>query len=438
MREQLGYLLKDNLGRPTTVGSELRGAGATFLTMAYILPVNAGILAAVVGEQATGSLVACTALAAGVCCLLMGLTANVPIALASGMGLNALIAFNVASAAGGWQAAMGLVVIEGLVILALVLLGLREAVLAAIPRSLRLAIGAGIGLFIALIGLSNAGIVVQGVPAPPAGPLLAPGVVHQPTTAVALAGLVITAALMAWRVKGSLLLGIVAATAIAAAAGQVAWPTGWSWPSFEVALQADVLAALKWELVPLLFAVMMVDFFDTLGTATAIAEEGGLIDDQDRIPGARRLLIVDSLSASIGGLLGVSSVTCYIESAAGVAEGARTGLHSVFVGLLFLLAVFLAPLAAVVPACATAPALILVGFLMLRQLSELDFDRLDEAIPAFLTLLTIPMTFSIAHGIGYGFLSYVLIKLLTGRVGDLSLLMVGVAAAFGAYFWLAG
>ncbi|TWT77865.1 Guanine/hypoxanthine permease PbuG [Posidoniimonas polymericola] len=434
----LRYLLSDNLGRPTSVGVEARGALTTFLTMAYILPVNAGILAAAVGEEQQGSLVACTALAAGICCLLMGLVANAPIALASGMGLNALIAFNVAAAAGSWQAAMGLVVVEGLVILALVLLGMREAVLDAIPRSLRLAIGAGIGLFIALIGLSNAGIVVQGVPAPPAGPLLAPGDVREPATAIALAGLAITAALLAWRVKGALLLGILATTAIAAAAGQVAAPTGWGWPSFGVALQADVLGALKWELVPLLFAVMMVDFFDTLGTATAVAEEGGLLDERGRIPAARRLLAVDSLSASIGGLLGVSSVTSYIESAAGVAEGARTGLHAVFVGLLFLLAVFLAPLAAVVPAAATAPALILVGFLMLRQLAELDFERLDEAIPAFLTLLTIPLTFSIAHGIGYGVLAHVLIKLLRGRWSELNLLMFGIAAAFAAYFVLAG
>jgi AGZA family xanthine/uracil permease-like MFS transporter len=433
MQRVFGYLSRDILGRPTTFAAELRGAVATFLTMAYILPVNASILASAVGAEAMPSLVACTALAAGVCCLLMGFIANVPIALASGMGLNALVAFSVAQQAGSWQAAMGLVVIEGVLILALVLLGLREAVLEAIPRSLRLAIGAGIGLFIALIGLSNAGVVVQGVPAPPAGPLLAAGNVSNPTTAISLAGFAITAALLACRMKGTLILGIAATALMAWAAGLVSLPCDWGWPSFDVAFQADIVGALKWELVPLLFAIMMVDFFDTLGTATAISEEGGLHDEEGRIPGVRRLLAVDSISASIGGLLGVSSVTSYIESAAGVAEGARTGLHSVFVGLLFLLAIFASPLAAAIPAAATAPALILVGFLMLRQIAELDFERLDEAIPAFITLLTIPMTFSIAHGIGYGVLSYVAIKLLTGRFRDVSFVLYVVAAVFAWY-----
>jgi AGZA family xanthine/uracil permease-like MFS transporter len=433
MQSVFGYLLRDVLGRPTTFAAELRGAVATFLTMAYILPVNASILSAAVGAEAMPSLVACTALAAGVCCLLMGFIANVPIALASGMGLNALVAFSVAQQAGSWQAAMGLVVIEGVLILALVLLGLREAVLEAIPKSLRLAIGAGIGLFIALIGLSNAGVVVQGVPAPPAGPLLAAGNVSNPTTAISLAGFAITAALLACRMKGTLILGIAVTALMAWAAGLVSLPCDWGWPSFDVAFQADIVGALKWELVPLLFAIMMVDFFDTLGTATAISEEGGLHDEEGRIPGVRRLLAVDSISASIGGLLGVSSVTSYIESAAGVAEGARTGLHSVFVGLLFLLAIFASPLAAAIPAAATAPALILVGFLMLRQIAELDFERLDEAIPAFITLLTIPMTFSIAHGIGYGVLSYVAIKLLTGRFRDVSFVLYVVAAVFAWY-----
>lgn len=434
MLKAFGYLLSDGLGRPTTVAAELRGAAATFLTMAYILPVNAGILSAAVGDDAAPSLVACTALAAGVCCLLMGLIANAPIALASGMGLNALIAFNVAQQAGGWRAAMGLVVLEGLLILALVLLGLREAVLRAIPKSLRLAIGAGIGLFIALIGLSNAGIVVQGVPAPPTGPLLAAGDAREPMTLVAIGGFVITAALLVCRVRGALLIGILASTLMAMATGQVDWPRGWGWPSFEAAFQADIGAALRWELVPVLFSLMMVDFFDTLGTATAIAEEGGLHDEEGRIPGVRRLLAVDSISASIGGLLGVSSVTSYIESAAGVAEGARTGLHTVFVGGFFLLAIFLSPLAASIPAAATAPALVLVGFLMLRQVTGLDFDRLEESIPAFVTLLTIPTTFSISHGIGYGFLSYALIKVLTGRFRDLGVLMYAITAAFAAYF----
>jgi adenine/guanine/hypoxanthine permease len=206
-------------------------------------------------------------------------------------------------------------------------------------------------------------------------------------------------------------------------------------PTFSAAFHADVIGALKWSATPpLLFAVIMVDFFDTIGTATAIAEEANLIDNEGRIPGIRAILLVDSLSAAIGGLLGASSVTCYIESASGVAEGARTGLHSVFVGIFFLIAIIAAPLAGIVPPSATAPALILVGFLMISQIAAIDFTDLEGAIPAFLTLLTIPLTYSIAHGIGYGFISFVAIKLLSGKLRQVHPLMYLVAAAFTAYF----
>jgi AGZA family xanthine/uracil permease-like MFS transporter len=329
---------------------------------------------------------------------------------------------------------MGLVVLDGLIVLALVLLGLREAVMNAIPKDLRLAIGAGIGLFIALIGLSNAGIVLQGIPAPPSGPLLSPGSARTPATALALVGLLLTATLMAWRFKGALVIGIVATTAFAIITKQVPLDFTWARPHFDVAFQVDLRGALKWHLMPLLFAVIMVDFFDTLGTATAIAEEADLHDASGKIPSLRRLLVVDSISASIGGLLGVSSNTAYIESAAGVAEGARTGLHSIFVGVLFLLAVFLAPLVQIIPPAATAPALILVGFLMMKQATGIDFEKLDTAIPAFITLITIPATFSIAHGVGYGFVAYAAIKLLTAKPQDVHPIMYATAAAFAAYF----
>jgi AGZA family xanthine/uracil permease-like MFS transporter len=354
-------------------------------------------------------------------------------ALASGMGLNAIVAYQLAgpSAAGTWQAAMGLVVLDGIVVLLLVLTGLREAVLHAIPRDLRLAIGAGIGLFIALIGLVKAGIVIPG-PAPDAP--LAYGNLHSPATAVALIGLLLTAVLVARRVRGALVIGILAGTAIALVWGVAKLPSGFGWPKFDILFKADIRGALRWELLPLLFSLVMVDFFDTLGTATGIAYQAGLYDDQGRIPSIRNILIVDSLSASIGGLCGVSSVTCYIESASGVAEGARTGLHSVFVGLMFLLAVFLAPVAGIVPAAATAPALILVGFLMIGQMASVDFAKLETAIPAFVTLLVIPMTYSIAHGIGYGFIVFVVIKMIGLKFKDVHPLMYAVAAAFAAYF----
>jgi AGZA family xanthine/uracil permease-like MFS transporter len=302
----------------------------------------------------------------------------------------------------------------------------------AIPRDLRLAIGAGIGLFIAFIGSINAKIVVYGS-AP--GPPVAPGHLNDPVTRTALLGLLLTAVLVANRVKGALVIGILATTAIAFAYGLTHLPTEFRAPTFAgAAFHADVLSAMKLKYVPLLFAVIMVDFFDTLGTATAVAEEAGLVDERGRIPGIRRILIIDSISASIGGLLGASSVTSYIESAAGVAEGARTGLHSVFVGIFFLLAIFLAPLAGVIPAAATAPALILVGFLMISQMARINFQDPQSAIPAFLILLTIPLTYSIAHGIGYGFIAYVVIKLISGRPKDAHALLYITAAAFAAYF----
>jgi AGZA family xanthine/uracil permease-like MFS transporter len=418
--------------RGSTVGRELRGAVATFLTMAYILFVNPTILSGSgMPPQAVASLGACTALAAGVCTILMGITSNFPIALASGMGLNAVVV-GIALKAGSWQIAMGLIVLDGLVTLILVASGLREAVMNAIPRSLRLATGAGIGLFIALIGLVNAKIVVAtGIPGAPLGP----GSWRNHETALALIGLLLTIVLMARRVTGSIVIGILVTTAIAFPFHLTQWPHAFPWPSFHAAFHADVIGAIKWHAMPpILFAVIMVDFFDTLGTATAIAEEADLMDDRGQIPGIRAILLVDSISASIGGMLGASSVTCYIESASGVAEGARTGLHSVFVGLFFLIAIIAAPVAGIVPAAATAPALILVGFLMLSQIAKIDFDDVEGAIPAFITLITIPLTYSIAHGIGYGFIAHVAIKLLSGKPREVHPLMYCVATAFAAYF----
>jgi AGZA family xanthine/uracil permease-like MFS transporter len=415
---------------------------ATFLTMAYILVANPAILASAgVPFEAA---VAATAAAAGVSSILMGLGANFPLALAPGMGLNAVVAFQLAPATGSWQVAMGLVVLDGLVVLALVLLGLREAVMEAIPIDLRRAIGVGIGLFIALIGAVNARLVI--VPAGTVAVLtrdasaILPPVTHgslrQPATAVAAVGLLLMALLVARRVNGAILIGIAFSTLVALAFGVTRLPEG-AWlrvPRFETFLQADVRAALSLSFVPLLLAVVMVDFFDTIGTVTAIADAGNLHDERGRIPRIRRILGIDAISASIGGLFGASSVTSYIESAAGVAEGARTGLHSVVVGVLFLLAAFAAPVAAIVPASATAPALIVVGFLMCQPIARIDFTRLQTAIPAFLTFILIPFTYSISHGIGYGFIAYVVLNTLTERARDVHPLMYGTAAAFALYF----
>jgi AGZA family xanthine/uracil permease-like MFS transporter len=423
--------------RKSTVAAEVRGAVATFLSMAYILAVNAQILSA--AGMPTSSVIACTALAAAVCSIAMGLWANFPVALASGMGLNALIAGLTMGPAGmPWQTAMGLVVLDGVVITVLVLLGLREAVLRAIPHDLRLAIGAGIGLFIAFIGLVNAGVVARG---PRYGPPVTYGALAGPQATVAVAGLLVTTWLVARRVKGALILGIVGSTALAAWMGIVQKPGDIGWPDLSVAFRADVVGALGlgWRvLLPLLLSLVMVDFFDTLGTVTGVADEAGLADAGGNVPRLRKVLLVDSLSASVGGLLGCSSVTSYVESAAGVAEGARTGLHTVLVGIFFLAAMFAAPLLAVIPPAATAPALVLVGFYMIGQFAKVDFEQSDTAIPAFITLITIPLTYSISHGIGYGFIAFVAIKLLSLRWRQVHPVMWITAAAFAAYLWHEG
>jgi AGZA family xanthine/uracil permease-like MFS transporter len=430
--------------RSTTPARELRGGIATVLTMAYILFANPGILQAAGIPFEAG--VAATAVAAAICSMLMGLTANVPIALAPGMGLNALVAYQLTAATGSWQGAMGLVVVEGLLVFGLVLVGVRTAALDAMPIDLRRAIGAGIGLFIAFVGAVDAHLVVV-----PAGTLAAlarnplaalppvtTGSLHSPDVLLALGGLLVIATLVARRQPGALVLGILAVTVAGLLTGQAHVPDG-PWvrvPHLTTVGQADLKAALHWSAAPLLLSLMMVDFFDTIGTATAISEQAHLTDAKGRIPGLQALLAADAISASIGGWLGASSATSYIESASGVAEGARTGLHSVIVGLLFAAAAFLAPLAGIVPAAATAPVLIVVGFLMCGSLARIDFTNADTAIPAFVTLLLIPLTYSISHGIGFGVLTYVGVALLRGRPRQIHPMMYGIAAAFLALFVL--
>ncbi|TMB09657.1 MAG: NCS2 family permease [Deltaproteobacteria bacterium] len=428
--------------RGTTPGREVRGAVATFLTMAYILFANPAILAA--AGMPKEPVVAATAAASALTSLMMGLGANFPIALAPGMGLNAVIAYQVAPAAGSWQTAMGLVVLDGLTMLVLVLIGFREALMRAIPRDLRRAIGVGIGLFIAFIGLVNARVVIV-----PAGtiqalaggvkaalPPVTFGTLRVPETAIALAGLLLIAALLARRVKGAILIGIAFGTILALAAGVTSLPRGgwFSAPRFDTFARADLGGVFSLHMLPLFVAVLLVDFFDTIGTSTAIAEEAQLMDANGEIPRLGRLLAIDSVAAAVGGLFGASSVTSYIESAAGVAEGARTGLHSVVVAGLFLLAMFAAPIAGIVPAAATAPALIAVGFLMTQQISRIDLRALPTAIPAFVLLVTIPLTYSISHGIGFGFIAYVAIQLLLGRPREVHPLMYVATAGFAAYF----
>ena len=438
--------------RGTNFRTEVLAGLTTFMTMAYIVFVNPAIL----GTEGTGLPVTgvffATCVAAAAASIAMGLFANYPVALASGLGLNAIVAFTLILGLGlSWQQAMAVVVIEGLLVTILVLTNLREAVMNAIPMSLKFAIAVGIGLFIAFIGLKNGGIVVQN----PAT-YLALGDFTQGPVVLALFGLVATLALVARGVRGGILLGILLTGVVGMIFGVVPLPSGVVDFRFDTStIGGGVLAipeVLQLSLVPVIFALFMTDFFDTMGTVIAVGQEGKLLDENGRPPRLKRILLVDSLAAAGGGAAGASSVTSYIESGAGVAEGGRTGFTSVVVGLLFLLALPFSPLISVfggsipVPgpeggedifvSPVTAPALIVVGFLMITAVRFIPWEDFDEAIPAFLTILTLPLTFNISYGIGFGFIAYVLIKLSRGRPGEVHPLLYGAALLFAlAFIW---
>ena len=443
-------------GRGATVGGEVRGGLTTFMVMAYIIFVNPAILsfAGIAPLQGQGpsfaATQAATCLVAGALTIAMGLATNYPLAVASGMGLNAVVAFQlIAGMKLPWTAAMGVVVLEGLVITVLVLTGFREAVMNAIPGSLKRAISVGIGLFILFIGLVSAGIVKPGPPGVP----VTLGELASAPVAVAVFGLLLTLWLTARRFSGALLVGILVSTAAAVAVnaatggrafptpGQAVWPAALvGWPDLSslgagfdlsVFVRVGVITALV-----TIFSIMLSDFFDTMGTVIGIGGEAGWLTAEGRLPRLNRVLLVDSLGAVAGGAAGASSATTYIESAAGVAAGARTGLASVVTGVCFLLALFLAPLAGVVPAQATAPALIVVGYLMSRVVREIPFADFEEGFPALLTLAVMPFTYSITNGIGAGFVAYCFIKLVRGKGGSVPAMMYAAALAFVIYFAL--
>jgi AGZA family xanthine/uracil permease-like MFS transporter len=448
-----GFELRE---RGATLGGEVRGGLTTFMVMAYIIFVNPAILsfAGVPPLQGQGpsfpATQAATCLVAGVMTIAMGLLTNYPLAVASGMGLNAVVAFQlIAGMKLPWTAAMGVVVLEGLVITLLVLTGFREAIMNAIPVALKRAIGVGIGLFILFIGLVSGGIVKPG---PPGVPVTLGDLASAPV-AVAIFGLLLTLWLTARRSSGALLVGILASTAVAIAVnqmtggrafplpGQAVWPAHLvAWPDFSslgagldfsVFVRVGVITA-----VVTVFSIMLSDFFDTMGTVIGIGGEAGWLTPAGRLPRLNRVLIVDSVAAIAGGAAGASSATTYIESAAGVAAGARTGLASVVTGACFLLALFFAPLAGVVPAQATAPALIVVGYLMSRVVREIPFADLEEGFPALLTLTVMPFTYSITNGIGAGFIAYCFIKAVRGKGHEVAPMMYGAALAFVVYFLL--
>ena len=451
--------------RGSSVRQEVRGGAATFFTMAYIVVLNPLIIGTV--PDADGrtlgipQVAAVTALVAAVMTILMGVIGRYPFAIATGLGLNAFVTFSVASQM-SWADAMGLVVLEGLVIAFLVLVGLRTAVFNAIPMELKTAISVGIGLFIALIGLVDAGFVRRTDAGPVPVQLGVGGELQGWPTLVFVIGLLLTAVLLARRTRGAILIGIVVTTVIAIAVEAVfdigasfvspdeINPRGWQLnvPTLpdqvfdlpDLSLLGDfslfggfarvgVVAALL-----LVFTLMLADFFDTMGTVVGVGQEAGLLDEDGRLPGADRVLLVDSLAAVAGGAASASSNTSYIESAAGVGDGARTGLASVVTGGLFLLALFVTPLVSIVPFEAASPALVIVGFLLLTQIRNIDFDDYAIAIPAFLTIVLMPFTYSITNGIGAGFVSYALLKATQGKAREVSPLLWVIAALFLVYF----
>ncbi|HLK61516.1 MAG TPA: NCS2 family permease [Chthonomonadaceae bacterium] len=424
--------------RGTGARTEVMAGLTTFMTMAYIIFVNASILSNVPGlKNSQPALAAATCLAAAIPCLLMGLWTNSPFALAPGMGLNGVLVYGVCLGHGvPWQTAMGIVVVEGAVIALLVLTRTREAIMTAIPLALKRAISVGIGLFITLLGLVDGGFVKMNIKEAP----LTFGSFHDRGVLVATAALAITLALFALRVRASLLLGILAGTLIALATGVAHLPEGahlFSQPGLTTFGHADFLTVLGhpalWATV---LAFVMSDFFDTMGTVIGVGQQADLLDEKGRLPRLREILFVDGLAALWGGVCGASSVTTYIESASGVGVGGRTGLTTVVVGLLFLAALFLSPLVGVVPPVATASALIVVGFLMLSAVRDIPFDRIEEALPAFITLVTIPFTYSIARGIGYGFITYLLLMLAQRRWREINPLLVVVSLLFALTFAL--
>jgi len=400
----------------TTWKTEILAGVTTFITMAYIVFVNPSILKD--AGMPVPAVFAATCLAAAFGSILMGAFARYPIALAPGMGLNAYFTYTVVKGMGvPWQTALGAVFLSGVAFLILTVTGIRQWIIAAIPSELYAAVSAGIGLFIAFVGLRNAGIVK----ADPAT-IVSMGNLRDPNVALAVFGILIIATLQAWKVRAAILLGILSTTAVGAVAGLVHWqPQSYQWSDISgTMLHLDIRGALGLGLLEIVFVFLFVDLFDNLGTLMGVSKKAGLLESGNSKPGSRiprmnRILLTDATATIGGSLLGTTTVVSYIESAAGVAAGGRTGVTSIVTGLLFIAALFIAPLIGAVPAAATAPALVVVGGLMISAVAEIPWDDACTAFPAFLTLITIPLTFSIANGLACGIISYVIIHLASGR-----------------------
>ncbi|HEV7386613.1 MAG TPA: NCS2 family permease [Phenylobacterium sp.] len=426
----------DLRGHGTNLRTEVLAGFTTFLTMAYIVVVNPAILGD--AGMPVAAVAAATCLAAGFGSLLMGLIANYPLALAPGMGLNAYFTYTVVKGMGvPWETALGCVFISGVAFLVLTLVGVRQLIVAAIPRSLFAAVAAGVGVLIAFIGLRDAGIIV-----PNPATAVALGDLTKPTAALSILGLLVIGALQAWRVKGAMLIGILVTAAAGWALGLAhVTPGDYSLTSIsQTAFKLDIPSVLNLKgnlgltLLEIVFVFLFVDLFDNVGTLVAVTKRAGLVDEAGKIPRLNRILVADSVATMAGALAGTSTVTSYIESVSGVAAGGRTGLTSVVVGVLFLITLLFAPLVQAIPSAATAPALILVGALMMGAIVEVDWSDPGVAIPAFLTVIVIPLTYSIANGLAFGITSFAALKLLRGQARRSDWLLFLLAALFVVRF----
>lgn len=428
--------------RGSSTAQELRAGLTTFLAMAYIIAVNPTILSAA-GIPVIAA-VTSTCLGAGIMTICMGVFSNRPLACASGMGVNAVVAFSLTALTGGdWHASMAVILLEGIIILVLVICGLREAIMDAIPASLRHSIAIGLGLFIAFIGLINGSIVVNNE-----STLVTMGSITNPAYIVGMISIIATIVLYCMHVKGEILWGIIIAVLVGIPLGVTTLPTGivsgLDFSTFGAPFQTDangIMGIAKVVASPALmlfvFSLMMSDFFDTMGTAFAVAKQGEFLTDDGRVEDIKQILIVDSAAAAVGGFTGASSITTFVESASGAADGGRTGLTSITTGVLFIVAAFFSPLIAIVSTPATCGALVMVGYLMMTEVADIDWSDPLQGFPAFMVVVGVPLTYSISTGIGLGFITYVVVACATGKAKEIKPLMWVAAIAFFVSFLVA-
>lgn len=414
--------------RQTSIRTEIVAGATTFLTMSYIIFTHPNILSPTGMDK--NALIAVTCIVSGIATILTGLFANAPVAMAPGLGLNAIFAYLVVSGQMDWQSALGVVFISGGLFLVLTLLGLRKKIVEAIPASLISAIAVGIGLYITFIGLQDMGVIIKDdITMVSAGPITA-------TVLIGLLGLLIMVFLEIMKVKGALLIGIIIASMVSMVFKLTPVPqqvVSMDINITPIALKLDIVGALKWSFFGSIFTLMFVDMFDSVGTLAACCHQAKMVDEKGNIKGLDRLLSLDAVATMIGALFGTSTTTSYIESAAGIEQGGRSGLTSVVTGILFLFAVILIPVVKVVPKYATAPALIMVGLFMAKEVKNINFSKLDEAFPAFIIMVMIALSYSISTGLAFGFISFVIIKTVCGKIRDVKFTMWLIAALSAAF-----